>query len=137
MLVCRVPAAGGRRKIVAEFVRTNVAACLGCKRCVAKVEGGERVWCEEAGKPAEVMARKGSCPLGKHADEQGRTVMLTVGGVKVMARGLSWWKRVWLDVDGVYPGAVEKLPGCGCIDALKRVAEWAQRATGCGQMLER
>ena len=110
----------GRR--FAEHVVTNAAVCTACTLRVA----GRPQRCGVSGRPCSVEARGGTCPKGRHVGEDGR-VPSPVGGT----RGLSWWARVKLDVTGAYPGAVERLPGCGCVDWLKRMSErlsaWSRR----------
>lgn len=92
-----------------DLRRTRAAMCVACPRARAYVI------CSVDGRATRGRAL---CPLGRFPDRLG-----LVRWLGLRWRGVPWPLRV-LDDDlaGV------SLPGCGCVDALKRAWEWIVKA---------
>ena len=110
--------AGARAaRAVKEAVRTAEIVCLLCPHS----GGAEGRACRLDGRQLVHVTLNRSCPKGKHPDADGR-----VRWLGVLWRGVPWPLR-WRLPKGVKP------PGCGCLDALKRLSE--RCLSGCQRLI--
>lgn len=95
------------------MVRTRAGMCQTCPRARYTARGSA-VLCLVDGKPVVSRCHAGGCPIGRHPDERGR-----VRWMGLLWRGVPWPVRLKL------PAHI-RLPGCGCVDSLKRLVEYAR-----------